>query len=103
MSRRFLHTDGNITQYYHDLGDKIVIQKVEDVSAVVEANKRALNENSKRSPMGEFVRVGCIPATVMERWCREDGINYLTDTRALLKKLEDPDNRAFKTHGARFA
>lgn len=103
MAGRLISDDGSTKQYFHDLGDRHVIQKVSDPTAIIEANKRTYNEAGGR--MGEFVMVGRVDAVVLERWCREDGINYLApeNTKLLLKKLEQRENRCFKTHPGKFA
>jgi hypothetical protein len=101
--KRVLEQDGDMTTIYHDLGDKVVIQKVQDVSPILEANKAQYNAASGR--MGDLVHVGRIPKVVMDRWIIEDGINYLSPENKglLLKKLEQRDNRLFKVHPGKFA
>jgi hypothetical protein len=103
MAGRLISDDGSTRQYFHDLGDRHVIQKVSDPTAIIEANKRAYNDAGGR--MGEFVMVGRVDPVVMERWCREDGINYLApeNIKPLLKKLDQRENRCFKTHPGKFA
>lgn len=101
--KRVLEKDGDVTTVYHDLGDKVVIQKVQDVDGILEANKRQYNDAGGR--MGDLVHVGRIPKVVMDRWIIEDGINYLAPENKglLLKKLEQRDNRLFKVHPGKFA
>jgi len=102
-TKHLVDQDTGVTTIFHDDGDRVALERVQDVSAIVEANKRALNDASGR--MGEFQHVGRIPIVVLERWMKEDGINYLDkdNTQALLKKLELRDNRLFKTHPGKFA
>lgn len=101
--KRLIEQDNGVATVYHDLGDRVVVQNVQDVSAIVEANKRAYNDAS--GCKSEMVHIGRIPVVIMERWCKEDGINYMAkeNMKALLRKLENPDNRMFKTHPGKFA
>lgn len=105
MAGRIVDADMGVVTKMHDLGDRVVIERVEDVSAIIEANKRQFNDVSTSSRMGEMVHVGRIPVVVMERWMQEDGINYLAKENKglLLKKLEERDNRMFKTDPRKFA
>lgn len=106
MSGRIVDIDNGVMTKIHDLGDRVVIEKIEDISAVVEANKRQYNAVSKLDRMGDGLHhVGRVPIVVMERWMREDGINYLAaeNKGLLLKKLENPDNRVFKVDPRKFA
>lgn len=104
MSKRILNTgEAGVTTVWHDLGDSVVIEKVSDSSAIIEANKRQYNDAGGR--MGDMVHIGRVDAVMMDRWCREDGINYLLpeNGKLLLKKLEQPENRYWKTHPGKFA
>lgn len=103
--KRVLEKDGDVTTIYHDLGDKVVIQKVQDVDPIIEANKAQYNAASGWMGNMAMVHVGRVPKVVMDRWILEDGINYLAPENKglLLKKLEDRDNRMFKVHPAKFA
>lgn len=89
--------------YIAEEDGKVYVQRVEDVSAVIEANKRQFNDAPSLNRT--FVEIGNIPGTVLHRWCREDGINYLAkeNLKLLVRKLEERDNRLFKTHPGRFA
>lgn len=100
--KRVVIEDGKKT-VYHDLGDKVVIERLSDASAVIEANKRQMLDTTGR--MGEFVHIGRVPTEIIDRWSREDGINYMAQENAmkLVKKLEERDNRLFKTHPGKFA
>lgn len=105
MAGRIVDADRGVITKMHDLGDRVVIERVEDVTAVLEANKRQFNDVSTSARMGDMVHVGRIPCVVMDKWCQEDGINYLAKENKglLLKKLEERDNRMFKTDPRKFA
>lgn len=81
----------------------IRIERYEDVTALIEANKRKFNDPA---PLNRtFVEIGDIPGTVLHAWCREDGVDYFLkeNLKKLVAKLEQRDNRVFKTHPGRFA
>ena len=100
-----IDVETGFTQVYHQLSDgrHVLEKKSNAIGAIIEANKRDYNNASGR--MGDFVMVGRIDAVVLEKWCREDGVNYLAPENKgkLLKKLEERDNRLFKTHPGKFA
>lgn len=105
MAGRIIGVSDGVVTKMHDLGDKVVIEKVEDVGSIIEANKRQKNSVDTSARMGELHHVGRIPAVVMDRWMIEDNINYLAKENRglLLKKLEQRDNSMFKTDPRKFA
>jgi len=107
MGDRVIDSENGIVQKLHDLKDgRFVLESVStNVGAIIEANKRQLNNVDRSKKMGEFVHVGRVDSVVLDRWCREDGINYLAPENKgmLLKKLEQRENRMFKTHPGKFA
>lgn len=102
MRSTVVDIDNGIKTILHQTHDTVAVEKVQDVSAIVEANKREYNDST--GPMGEFQKIGSIPFVVMDRWCKEDGINYMLqeNTKALVKKLQHPDNRMFMTRKGKF-
>lgn len=106
MSGRVIDSENGIVSILHDLKDgRFVLEKKSDVTAIIEANKRQYNDVDRSKRMGEFVHVGRVDTVVLDRWCKEDGINYLAPENKgmLLKKLEQRENRMFKTHPGKFA
>jgi hypothetical protein len=105
MSGSILDRSNGITTSYHEEDGKTIIKRETDLTDLIEANKRRYNDVTKSDRMGDFVMVGRVDAVVLDRWCKEDGINYLAPENKgkLLKKLEHPDNRFFKTHPGKFA
>jgi len=91
-----------IETIYHDLGDRVVIQKKQDVSKILDDNVRRSNAVSGR--MGEMVHIAHIPFNVIDQWTLEDGINYWSsqNKRAILKKLHDISYKKLKTHPGNF-
>ena len=97
MTDRIISDDsastGIVTKFhYDDETDEAVIQKTQDVSSIIEANKVEFNAAPER--FGEFTKVGSIPLSVYYELERK---GILNDQKALAKWLNDPDNRAFRT------
>lgn len=97
MTDRIISDDsastGIVTKFHYDAEkDEAVIQKTQDVSSIIEANKVEFNAAPER--FGEFTKVGSIPLSVYYELERK---GILNDQKALAKWLNDPDNRAFRT------
>ena len=87
------NTTGIVTKFHYDAdNDEAVIEKVQDVSSIIEANKAEFNSAPER--WGEWTKVGSIPLSVYYELERQ---GILQDQKALAKWLNDPDNRAFRT------
>ena len=80
----------------HDDG-QFSIETVADVEAALEANKRRYNDSNRHQIGGEGygVMAASIPVVVYEQLMR-DGIAQ--DNKAMIRWLNDPDNRLFRTH-----
>jgi hypothetical protein len=92
------------TKIHHDVSeDKFHIQHLQDVSAVLAANKRA-REEARGKKMGDMVRVASIPDVVAIAWMNE-GINVMSpnreDLRRMKKKLNSPEYAYLRTGGGR--
>lgn len=86
-------TTGIVTSFHYDADkDEAIIQKSQDVSAIIEANKAEFNAAPER--WGEWTKVGSIPLSVYYELERQ-GITK--DQEAMKKWLNDPDNRYFRT------
>lgn len=72
--------------------DEALISKEQDVSGIIEQNKREFNDSPER--WGEWTKVGSIPLSVYYELERQ-GITQ--DQEAMKKWLNNPDNRAFRT------
>lgn len=105
MSRRFFDYDPmtGVTEWFHahDGGEGFTLEYSQDVSPLIEANKRAFNEfSSGRDSFGDGAtlngrsHVARIPAVIHARLHR-DGI--IRDPVALKRWLNDPDNAVFRT------
>lgn len=97
MSDKIINDDskgsGIITKFHYDADkDEAIIEKTQDVSSIIEANKAEFNAAPER--WGEFTKVGSIPLSV---YYELERTGILHDQKALAKWLNDPDNRAFRT------
>jgi hypothetical protein len=86
--------------HYEEDGDKLIVERVQDVEPILNDNKRALN-NASSSWKGEFHHVASIPLVIIEKYKNEKGIDLLKDKAALKKFLNDPDNKFFRTKPGR--
>ena len=104
--RRTLSVDkaaGIKTEFVYESGDTlkddtVKIATSQDVTKIVEANKRARNEIDRHHKFGEWSKVASIPLTVLYDLKRR---GIADDPAAFKRWLNDPDNRAFRTRDAR--
>ena len=87
-----------ISSYWHydDTTDTAIIEKRQDVSGIIDANKAQFNEDHGR--YGEWNKVASIPLAVFYD-LKMKGI--VDDPVAMKKWLNDPDNRFFRTRPGR--
>tara|TARA_R100001594_G_scaffold56854_1_gene90806 strand:- start:540 stop:872 length:333 start_codon:yes stop_codon:yes gene_type:complete len=78
--------------------DTVVIQTEQDVTQIVEDNKRKRNEIDRHQRYGEWNKVASIPLSVLHL-LDQQGITK--DKKRFKAWLNDPDNRAFRTRGGR--
>lgn len=93
--------DKNSVFHYDPDTDKAIIQTFSDPTAVIEANKREINDHAGGYKSEGFNKVGTIDKVVYLAWCRKKGIGTeeaWKDNELLLTFLRDPDNAAFRTH-----
>lgn len=100
MDSRILDVDGNVItrSHYNESDDSLTLHWSADVEANIDANRREYNENMN-AKYGDMRRVASIPCVIIDKWCADDGINYLAPEHkdALRRKLNDPDNRFLRT------
>lgn len=96
MTKRLINDDeftGIKTYFDYDADtDEAIIRKEQDMTAIIESNKREFNAAPER--WGEWTKVGSIPLSVYYELERQ-GITK--DQEAMKKWLNDPDNRYFRT------
>lgn len=88
-TRVHVHGDGSFT-----------FQRVQDVEAILDANKRAQVDRQKFA--GSFRQIASIPAVLLEKWLNEEGANPLRMCGEefelfVKKKLRDPNNAWLRT------
>lgn len=79
---------------FHSTPDAIHIEKVQDVTDIVEDAKSVFNSTDERARWGEWQRVASIPLAVYHD-LKAKGI--ADDPKAMKKWLNDRDNQAFRT------
>jgi len=82
--------------HYDDATDTAFIEKRQDVTEIIDNNKRQFNEDHGR--YGEWNKVASIPLNVYFD-LKQKGI--VDDPVAMKKWLNDPDNRFFRTRPGR--
>ena len=89
-------------------GDRLTVVREQDVEAILDHNKALQNDGSNGyGATRDMRKVASIPLVVVEQWIKEDGVNLLhlsgpEKNAYLRKKLNDPDNRFFKTIDGRW-
>ncbi len=80
---------------------KTYITNTQDVESILELNqRRAADESFKQKGLkNEMLHVASIPLNLVHKWLVEDGIDVFNKdhTKALLRKLNDPDYKHLKT------
>jgi hypothetical protein len=90
----------NEKYHYDELSDTLRVQRVEDVTPVIEANKRAFNEASRTHKDEVFNHKASVPMSAIEQYCQTHGIkwaDFWADTNKQKQFLNDPENRFFLT------
>lgn len=88
-----------ITRWFHPRSDGgFTVHTEQDVTARLETNREMRNDTPRSARWRDFERVASIPLTVYFD-LKKRGI--ADDTKALMKWLNDPDNRAFRTREGR--
>jgi hypothetical protein len=90
--------------YHDELEDKITVAHYQDVTDIVDQNKKAANEKDKHAKWNDWERVASIPSVVVMEWLRE-GINVMAptedDKRKIRMKLNSPEYAYLRTRGGR--
>lgn len=96
MTSKLIATDNFVTtEFHHDqAADKVVINRVQDVEPILDANKRAFNDATRLPQKSEFRHMARIPNVVVERLMK-DGTWF--DPARLERWMNDPDNKYFRT------
>jgi hypothetical protein len=86
---------------YDHVTDTTIIGREQDVSLLLDSNKRLQNdaEYSKKGIRDGWWHYAKIPPLIIEKWRNEFGIDVFNKdhTQAVYKKLNDPEYRYLKT------
>lgn len=99
-------SNGITSTSFVDNGDELVILKSQDISGILEMNKREYAAQDERKKWGDDAfsnKVASIPLTVFAE-LEKQGITRgfaVIDTKRFHAWLNDPDNRAFRTRAGR--
>ncbi len=101
----FDNTTGITTNFHYEdantgreSDNKIVIEQTQDVTSIIESNRRQLNMVDKHAKYGEWSKIASIPLSIYYE-LKKKGI--VDDPKKMKKWLNDPDNRYFRTRGGR--
>jgi len=83
--------------HYEESEDKMYFETVQDVEPILEANKRAFDVDAKTHKSETMNHVARIPMVVIEAHYRKTGCDLMKDSKALMKFLNDPENRFLRT------
>lgn len=96
-----LSNDGDVKEvmHYDAHDDQAYIQRVQDVSSVLDHN-REKRDSHNRYKSEVFNHKARIPTTIAEQWCKAQGLKYsefLSNPDILKRFLNDPDNAPWLT------
>lgn len=94
-------TAAGIRNAWHEMNDgRLVIEKQQDVTGIIEENKGSMNQYDERTKWRDTERIASIPLSLW--WeMKEKGIDPAKDPAAFDRWLNDPDNRVFRTRPGR--
>lgn len=90
-----------VRSLFHKQSDGgFVIERVQDVEPIIERNKAL--QNAPQDKRSDLRHIASIPCVIIEKWCRDEGVNYLAlDGREFGKmvsrKLKDPQWKWLRT------
>ncbi len=97
--------DGIKTTEFKDDGDNLLVTQTQDITGIVENNKREFNSYEKSSKWGDTLnnKVASIPLTVFQD-LEKQGITRgftVIDMPRFKQWLNSPENRVFRTRPGR--
>ncbi len=98
MPRLFSVNDNSIT-VAHDTDGGVILETRQDVSQIIEANKKQYNETTNKYD-DVITHVARLPLTVVDDLNRKRVMQVfkVIDQKAFKAFLNHPDNRFFRTH-----
>lgn len=97
--------DGLITKFELISATAFSVTRTQDVQGILDRNRADQNDSTFRNGFtesGDMKHVARIPLLILEQWAKEAGIPkrkiYGREmTEVIRKKLNDPDNKFFRT------
>ena len=88
---------------YDHTQDKLIVKSVQDVEAILDANKAQYNPDNKRHKHDVFNHVARIPNIIIEKWLLEEGLNEFNPAHKerVRAKLNSPEYRYLRTKPGR--
>lgn len=87
--------------HYQPSDEEMILEDKQDVQPVVDVNKEDLKVSDGRFNLDGKTHVARIPLVIWQQWMKETNGDIATDDDLLKEKLNDPDNRAFRSHPGR--
>lgn len=84
--------------------DTLIVERTQDVQAILDDNKRQFNDTPEFGKFGgDMTKVASIPLVVLEKWQKEEGLNYLNkeDWPKIMAKLNDGDYKLLRTYNGK--
>ena len=85
--------------HFDEVDNTILFNTVQNVTPVLEENKRRMNAYDKKLTMGtrgEWHHAASIPVTIWERWMKETNGAIEKDSKLLARYVNDHDFKYFK-------
>lgn len=96
--------DTKTVQTAHADGDGgLIIKTTQDISAIIEKNKREYNAVDEKARWGEWSKIGSIPLVVIQDLNAKGILRgfAVVDQKRFKDWLNDPENRYFRTRPGR--
>ena len=94
------HTGVETFHYYDPVTDVTHIESVQDITPIIELNKRLHNTDYQRKGIKEeWMHAAIIPVVIQERWLRKFGVDIFDPDHwpAFKRLLNDPEYKYLKT------
>ena len=103
MKKLFASDGTRHTIAHFDSDGGMTLETTQDVTGIIEGNKKAFNEITSQNKWGDLTKVARLPLTVVDDLNKKGimrGFAVMDETR-FKAFLNDPDNRFFRTRPGR--
>jgi hypothetical protein len=107
MTRRLFDDFNGVKTWwiYNEADDTVTLQREQDVSPILEANKALYATVDENARWGELTRVAHIPEVLLDEWIKDGTLQWepghrslgFRDQRTALRKLDDPEFLKLRT------